>query len=111
MGTSSREDPKNKSYRAENSQTLNELKSSIKDSRYNDRSRTPSGDYESMTGQEANELFLYATKPAYRVPATGQELSEFDKSFMELKKDPKKFIKLVKLVKNGLEIKDAVKVQ
>ena len=64
-----------------------------------------------ITDKEANELFLYATKPAYRVPATGQELSEFDKSFMELKKDPKKFIKLVKLVKNGLEIKDAVKVQ
>ena len=64
-----------------------------------------------ITDKEANELFLYATKPAYRVPSTGQELSEFDKSFMELKKDPKKFIKLVKLVKNGLEIKDAVKVQ
>lgn len=58
MGSSSREDPKNISYRAENSQTLNELKSSIKDNRYNDRSQTSSGDYERMTGQEANELFF-----------------------------------------------------
>lgn len=64
-----------------------------------------------ITNTEAEELFVYATKPAYRVPSTGQELSEFDKAFMELKKDSKKFIKLVKLVRSGLEIKDAVKVQ
>ena len=58
MGTSSREDPRNKSYRAENSQTKKEQKSSVEDSRYNDRSQSSSGDYERMTGQEANELFF-----------------------------------------------------
>lgn len=64
-----------------------------------------------ISEKEANELFVYSTKPVWKIPSTGQELSDFDKALMELRKDPKAFIKLAKLVKNGLDIKDAVKTQ
>ena len=58
--------------------------------------------------KEAKELLEYATKPVYEHTQTKEKLSEFDKALLEVKKDPKQYIKLVKLIKNGLNIKSAV---
>jgi len=62
-----------------------------------------------VSENEAKELFRYATTPVYKMSGTNQELTEFDKSILEIRKNPKQFLKLAKLVKNGLDIKEAVK--
>lgn len=49
------------------------------------------------------ELLGFITAPAYKL-ANGNTISEFDKQFFDLKKDPTKLIALAKLIKEGLNV-------
>lgn len=48
-------------------------------------------------------LLPYMVEKAYRLPS-GQTITEYEKDYLELKKDPLKFAKLVKFVKTGLNV-------
>jgi hypothetical protein len=49
------------------------------------------------------ELLGFITAPAYKL-SNGNTISEFDKQFFDLKKDPNKLIALAKLIKEGLNV-------
>lgn len=56
-----------------------------------------------ITLEDTKVLLDYMTSDAYRLP-NGQVITEFDKDYLELKKDPIKFAALAKLVKEGLNV-------
>lgn len=62
-----------------------------------------------INDKQAKEIIDFTTTPKFKRKDNGQELTEFDVAFMELKKDPAKYLKLAMLVKNGLNLEAAVK--
>lgn len=56
-----------------------------------------------LSVKDRSELLPYITAPAYKL-ANGNTITEFDKAFFDLKKDPVKMIALAKLIKEDLNI-------
>jgi hypothetical protein len=56
-----------------------------------------------LSVKDRTELLPYITAPAYKL-ANGNTITEFDKAFFDLKKDPVKMIALAKLIKEDLNI-------
>jgi hypothetical protein len=61
-----------------------------------------------ISKKEVDEIFHYVTAETYEVTKTGETLTQFDYDILELKKDPKLFLKLAKMVKSKLNL-DPVK--
>ena len=57
-----------------------------------------------LSDKDSKELLPFMLAPAYKLP-NGESISELDKTLIDFKKDPKKWVALAKLVKEDLNIK------
>lgn len=56
-----------------------------------------------LSTNDGKDLLQFVTAPAYKLQS-GQEITEFDKRILDIKKDPKKLLALGKLLKEDLNV-------